>query len=162
MKATYRITESDYVNAMKLGAKPSPMLIGIFLTIVLTLVLLIIFGPYIIKILAFCVLVGVSIRVVVTRYIVLTIISRRHYRNYKAIHEEFTVELLDEGVRIVSPDRDVKLMWDKILKWRQNEKYILLYLMPKLCHIVPKSIEAGGFNVSLLISQLTQHVGKPW
>lgn len=161
MKATYRITESDYVNAMKLGAKPSPKLKGIFLTVVLALILLSIFAQNPVRAIALFFLIYVPLVLLARRYIFIPIIARRHYRKYKAIHEEFTVELLDEGIHKTSPNGDGKITWDKIYKWRQNEKYILLYPMPKLFYIIPKSVEAGGFDIPLLINQLTQHVGKP-
>ena len=160
MKATYRITESDYVNAMKLFTNPSPKLLKICLIVAIVLILLLIFAQNIIKGIALFLLIYGVLVVLVKRYIVVPIISRRHYKKYKLIHEEFMIELLDEGVRLISPNGDGRLTWDKILKWRQNKIYILLYPMPRLYYIIPKSIEASGFDVSLLISRLTQHVGK--
>ena len=160
MKATYRITESDYVNAMKLCANYSPRLLVILSIIILSLLLLLVFGPPFVKIIAISGLVGGFCGFTIQRYIYIPIISRRHYRKYKLIHEEFMIELLDDGIQSSSPNGNGKITWDKMLKWRHNEKYILVYPMPRLFYVVPKSIELSGFDVPLLISRLTQHVGK--
>jgi hypothetical protein len=93
-------------------------------------------------------------------YILTPILSRRHYRQYKAMHEEFTVELLDEGLRFTSVNSDIRIPWANIIKWRHNETCILIYQMPRLYGVVPKSVAARGFDVALLISRLTEQVGK--
>ncbi|WP_098495014.1 YcxB family protein [Collimonas sp. PA-H2] len=161
MKAKYRISEEDYVNTMKLFAKLTPRKIFSYSTFVLVLVALAVFGPLVVKAGAIGGLAGGLIVAVFGRYIVAPILARRHYRKYRAIHEEFTVELLQDGVRFISPNADGKLMWNHVLKWRQNDDYILIYPMPRLYHILPKSVVSDGFNVSLLINRLTQHVGNP-
>ena len=45
------------------------------------------------------------------------------------------------------------------LQWRQNKQLILIYGMPILYYIVPKSIQREGFDIPLLIQRLTEHVG---
>ena len=161
MKATYRISEQDYVNATKLFAKLSLRVFLIYAASTLALIALAAFGPPIIKAGAIGGLVGGFAVALVGRYILLPILARRHYRKYKAIHEEFTIELLNDGVRFSSPDADGKLTWNKMLKWRENKNYILIYPMPRLFHIVPKSIASNGFDLKVLTDGLLQHIGKP-
>jgi hypothetical protein len=43
--------------------------------------------------------------------------------------------------------------------WRQNNQFILVYRMPILFHIVPKSIAREGFDIPLLVQRLAEHVG---
>jgi hypothetical protein len=85
--------------------------------------------------------------------------ARRQYRKYKAMQEPIWVELVDTGVRFANSDGDGILSWSKILQWRQNDQFILIYSMPILFHIVPKSITRDGFNVPLLLNRLVEHVG---
>jgi len=132
----------------------------IYSTVALVLVVLAVIGPPVIKGGAIGGLAGGLIVAVVGRYMVAPILSRNHYRKYKAIQEEFTVELHEDGVRFSSPNADGKLTWGNMLKWRQDEKYILIYPMPRIYHIVPKSIASSGFDVLLLVDGLTRHVGK--
>ncbi|MEK6663107.1 MAG: YcxB family protein [Pseudomonadota bacterium] len=161
MKATYRISEQDYVNAVKLFAKLTSRLFLVYAASTLALIALAAFGPPVIKAGAIGGLVGGFVVTLVGRYILSPVLARRHYRKYKAIHEEFTIELLNDGVRLSSPDADGKLTWNKMLKWRENENYILIYPMPRLFHIVPKSIASNGFDLKGLTDGLLQHIGKP-
>lgn len=161
MNATYRISEDDYVNAMRLFTKFTPRAKVIFVFLSSVLILLAIFGSPEIQSIAIGGLAGALIVHVVGRYIVSPILARKHYRKYKAIQDEFTVEVLLDGVRFASPNADGKLTWEHMLKWRQNDDYILIYPMPRIYHIIPKSIASSGFDVPLLINWLTQHVGEP-
>jgi hypothetical protein len=161
MKANYRISEDDYVNGSMLAIRPTLRLLIIWLAAVLTLLALSMFYSQAVIAGVIGGLAGGLSVFLIWRYLVLPIQTRRNYRKYKAIHGEITVELLEEGLRFTSPDADGKLIWPNILKWRQNDSYILVYPMPRLCHILPKSVASSGFDVSLLVNQLTRHVGDP-
>lgn len=161
MKATFKISEQDYVNAMKLFARPTPRLLYIYLAAALVLAALARFGGVIVSAGATGGLAGGIIAILLGRYIVTPFMARRHYRKYKAIQEEFAVELLEDGVRISSPDAEGKITWGKMLKWRQNESYVLIYPMPRLFHIIPKSVAAQGFDLQALTDELQRNVGKP-
>lgn len=161
MKATYRISEDDYVNAMKLFAKFTLRKAVTFWGYVLVWAAIVAFGPPTVSAAAEGGLIGLVIVLAPLRYVISPIVARRNYRKYKAIQQEFAVEILDDGVRFMSPNSDGKLTWANMLKWRHNENYILIYPMPRLYHILPKSIASGGFDVALLINRLTEHVGKP-
>ena len=160
MNTKYRISEDDYVNAAKLFSKLTAQQIIIYFLVALLLLALAIFGPIIIKAGAIGGLIGGLTVGLTIRYIVTPTLSRRHYRKYKAIHDEFEIELFEDGVHMASPSGSGKVIWSNIFKWRQNERYILIYPMPRLYYIVPKSLESNGFNISLLTKQLTQNVGN--
>ena len=161
MKATYRISEQDYVDAMKLFAKLRPRLAIIFSACALALAALAIFGPPVWSGGAIGGLIGGLVVTVIGRYVVSPILSRWHYRKYKAIQEEFAVELVDDGVRFTSPNADGKVTWDKLYQWRQNEQFVLIYPMPRIFHMIPKSVATQGFDLQALTDGLRQHVGKP-
>lgn len=76
MKATYRITENDYVNVMKLAAKPPSWLLIIYSILTTFLILVAVFGPESVKGGAIGALAGAFIFAVGWCYIVLPIISR--------------------------------------------------------------------------------------
>lgn len=160
MKAEFRITEQDYVAAMKLYSRLTPRLRLLYLGIAVVLGMLGTSGTPLVQSAAIGGLVGGIIAVVLGRYVLVPLLARKHYRKYKAIQELFSVELLEDGVRFTSANASGTLKWDQVLKWRQNGNYLLIYLMPRLYHIIPKSIETEGFDISELIRQLTAHVGK--
>lgn len=160
MEARFRISEQDYVNAMKLYGKFTPKMMVIFILGVGFLALIAIFGSSIFKSGAIGALIGGGIVLVVGRYVISPILARRHYKKYKAIQDEFVVALGDDGVCIESSNAKGIVPWDNILKWRENEEFLLLFLMPRLYHIVPKSIAQQGFDISLLVNSLNKNVGK--
>jgi hypothetical protein len=164
MKVQYRITEDDYAGAARLHAwrhsiaRPSTMML---VTCGIVLVLL---G------------VGLWTRVVSAPVLVFSIVifsilcafhllvyspsrARRYYRQYKGIQELITAELTDAGIRFSNSDGEAVLPWSKVLQWRQNDQFILIYGMPILFYIVPKSIEREGFDIPLLIRRLAEQVG---
>lgn len=122
MKATYRISEQDYVNAMRLFAKLTPRLAIAYLVGALALVTFAVFGSPVLRGGAIGGLIGGLAVNIIGRYIISPILARRHYRRYKAIYEEFAVELVEDGVRLSSPDADGKITRDKVHKWRENER----------------------------------------
>ena len=160
MEAKYRISEKDYVNALKLFGKLTPKTMVIYAIALLILIALAVFGSPVLKGGAIGALVGGLIVTLIGRLIISPILAKRHYRKYKAIHDEFTVQLNEDGVRFTSSTSEGLIPWDNMLKWRQNEDYILIYPMPRLYHIVPKSISSAKFDIQKLIEYLNQNVGK--
>lgn len=161
MEVTYRISEQDYVSVTKLSAKLTPRIVLVYVVTTVVLVLLVIYGSQILRGGAIGGLIAGLVVGLVTRYMVLPILARRHYRKYKAIHQEFALELVDDGIRFSSANGDGKVLWFQVDKWRQNDEFILIYLMPRLFHIVPKSIADQGFDLQALIEKLLHHVGPP-
>ncbi len=159
MKASYRISEDDYVNATKLFSKLSPRALLVYVVVTATLIPIAIFGPRLLQAGAIGGLVGGGVVSIIMRFVVLPIWARRHYRKYKAIQEEFTFELLDEGIQITSPNANGLVKWDHILKWRHNNDYLLIYPMPRIYYLLPKRISANGFDVDELVRALPKRIG---
>jgi Na+/melibiose symporter-like transporter len=164
MKVQFRITEDDYASAARLHAwrhfiaRPSTMMliacgiavavVGIGLWTRSVSVQMLVFAIAIFSaLLAFGLFVRIPNR------------ARRHYREYKGIQEPFTAELTDTGIWFSSADGEATATWSKVLHWRQNDQLILVYRMPILYYIVPKSIGREGFDIPLLVRRLTEHVG---
>jgi hypothetical protein len=69
------------------------------------------------------------------------------------------VELTEAGIKFASVDGEANMPRSKVFQWRQTDRFILIYGMPIMYHVVPKSIEREGFDVPLLVQRLSQHVG---
>jgi YcxB-like protein len=118
------------------------------------------FGPSVIKGLAVGKALG-GVAVVCFFRFVVPMMHRWNYRKYKSIQGDFTVELIEDGVRFCSLNSDSKVTWDTVLKWRQNDKWLLIYPMPRMYHMIPTAVTAQGFDLLSLTDRLRQHVGEP-
>ena len=164
MKVTYRITEDDYASMNRFHvwrgyiARPSV----VTLVAIGIIVALIGIGLWARPAIAPAVALGVAVFAIlrVGRLLVQTPYqARRHYRQYKGIQEPITAELTDAAIKFSVPDGEANLPWSKILQWRQNDQFILIYPMPILYYVVPKSVVREGFDIALLIRRLAEHVG---
>jgi hypothetical protein len=164
LKAQYRITEDDFAKVARLNAwrnliaRPSaPQLMARGIIIIL-LGLAIWKHPAAVPVFAFISTVF-AILIAIALFVRGPRLSRQLYRQYKAIQEPITIELLDDGIRLSSPDGYSNVPWSKIFKWRQNEQFILIFKMPLLFHIVPKSVAREGFDIALLVRRLAEQIG---
>jgi len=159
MTATFRISEADYVEAMKLYAKWPQKWRWIAVAVAVLLVLGAVFGTRLLQAGAIGGLIGGTGVLLATRFVLMPMTARRHYRKYKSIREEFSVELLDDALRLRAPHGESRVVWANVFKWRQNDRFVLLYLMPRLFHVLPKSVAAQGFDLPGLVERLNRHVG---
>jgi hypothetical protein len=164
MRVQYQITEDDYANVLRLHAwrnliaRPSRTRLVAGVATVALLGMLPWTHPAMAPIVALAVSVF-AILFVVSVLVLTPGRARRHYRQYKGMHEPITAELTEAGIRLSNADGEAILPWSKIFQWRQNVQFILIYQMPLLFHIVPKSIAHEGFDVPLLVQRLSEHVG---
>jgi hypothetical protein len=161
MEAKFRISEQDYVDAMRLFGKLTPRWIAIYSAAALAFAALAYFGSPVLRGGAIGGLIGGALVVLVLRPVLSPLLARRHYRKYKAMHVEFRVELVDDGVRIASPTAEGRITWEQVHKWRENDAFVLIYPMPRLFHIIPKALAAQGFDLQGLADGLRRHVGEP-
>ena len=162
MKVQYRITENDYANLARFHAwrhfitRPSAMQFVVFGGALLGIGV----GVHPAAALIFAIAVAVFVFLYAVGLFVLTPSrARRHYRQYKAIQEPIAAELTETGVKFSNGDGEAILPWSKVFQWRQNNQFILIYGMPVLYYIVPKSIAREGFDIPLLVRRLAEHVG---
>jgi Na+/melibiose symporter-like transporter len=167
MKIQYRITEDDYASAARLHAwrhfiaRPSATAttqLAAFAIIIVLPGLCIWMFPGAAPLFAFVVAVVVIV-CAFNLFVITPSRARRHYRQYRAIQEPIAAELTDEGIKFSTADGEAILPWAKVFQWRQNDRFILIYGMPILFYILPKSIGREGFDIPRLIERLTEHVG---
>ena len=160
MEVEFRISEADYVNASRLYWRLRPGLVLRLALIAVIIVLGSLLMPSLLQSAVLGGLIGAAVAIVLGRSLFGPWQARRHYRKYPAMHEPFRIALKEEGVELSTPDADGLVKWDKILKWRQNDDYLLLFPMPRLFYIIPKSISEHGFDFARLETQLQSKVGK--
>lgn len=158
MIASFSISEDDYAAAMKLHARMTRKRRALLIGLTAVLVLGAVIGGRALWPVAMGGLVG-GTGVILLTIALAPVVARRHYRKYKAMQAQFGAELLNEGLRLTSPHSGGTVVWENMLKWRQDERFVLIFLMPRLFNILPKSVAAQGFDVPALVERLNRRVG---
>lgn len=105
-------------------------------------------------------LAGGGVVYLIFRMVINPLLARRHYRNYKAIHEPVEMRLRQDGIEFANADASGIVRWETIFRWRQNRDYILVYTMPRMYHVIPKSVQDRGSELQPLIDLLRRNVGN--
>lgn len=158
LEAEYTISEKEYVQASKLYARLTKKQIVVSVILLIVLITIIYFaGDSYLRGGAIGALIGGIGGYILVRFLIGPLRVKRLYRNYAGIKEPSTIKLETEGVRFISKNGDVLLEWAHILKWRDNDEFVLLYQAPHLYHLVPKRL--GPIADKLQIS-LAENVGS--
>lgn len=159
-QARYHITEQDYVQASALFGRLSARQ-WVFVVGVLALCAALAIGGTTrgLRVLGAFAFIGGLLAWLLVQYVVSPWMLRRHYRSYKAIQDEHTVTLTEQGLRFECLGGVSDLRWDRVYRWRSNRNYVLIYLMPRLYHVVPRRVAQQGFDLAALEDALTRHAG---
>ena len=160
MEIEYSIAEHDYVRAVKLaGIVTKKQLIWLSL-LGLLLLLFALFGE---KSLRFMGIFKISFGIIgyfLTLYIISPLIAKRHYRKYKLLYHPLRFTLTDSGYAIKNASGEINVRWHDLLRWRENNEFILLYFAPKLFHMVPIKLIEKEINISEIERKLTDQLGS--
>ncbi len=156
MKAQYQISKEDYIGVMKLAARRSPVREGILILIAVALSLLSIQTlTKDLSSLSAWILLVLSISIFIYPYVIVSMISSWTYRKYRDdIELPRELERNEDGLLFFTKDAQMLVRWDKITKWRQDDKFILIYTTPFAIHIVPKLLKEQGFDIDALVEIL--------
>lgn len=163
MEAEFQITEKDYVAAGLLNGEMTRKSKYIHYAIDAVLVLLGIVAFYADKIIWAGGLIGAAIGGNLFPYALRGLYApwylKRHYRKYKVVKKPISILLLDEGVKFTTSNGEGLLKWEDMHHWRENSSLILIYLAPRIYHMIPKRIEELGFSITKLRNELIENVG---
>lgn len=156
-RVVYRVSRKDYIAAGRLHSRPTLKLVVVCALIFIVLAITAAFAPPSLVGAIVGGTVGWLLLFAVMMLFITPIMLGRHYDKYKAIQAEFAIELKEEGVEVSSPDGTALVRWDSVHKWRQNDKYILILIMPKLYYVVPKSLRDRGLDIPRLLEALKKN-----
>ena len=156
-RVVYRVSRKDYIAAGRLYSKPTLKLVVVCGLIFVALAIVAAFSPPSLVGAIVGGTIGWFLLFAVMMLFITPIMLGRHYDKYKAIQAEFSIELKDEGVEVSSADGTALVRWDSVHKWRQNDKYILILIMPRLYYVVPKSLRDRGLDIPRLLDALKKH-----
>lgn len=151
----YVVTEDDLVEALRHHWRPSRAMFSLQLFIGTFVILMMFFGPTeMIQLLALaCVL-----TFFLTRRVIGPWIQRNTYRKSPILQEPLKLSFDDEGFSLEGESGQSTIVWDRFLKWKDSDTYVLLYISPRQYYIVPKRLRDEDFDVDTLVSLLQENV----
>lgn len=158
LQTEYTITESEYVQASKLNARLTKKQLMVSLAIIVILVAVAYFaGDNVFRGGAIGGLIGGAGGYLICRFLVAPWRVKRLYRSYAAIKEPCIVELHDEGVKFLAKGGESLMVWSHIMKWRQDNNFLLIYQASHLYHLIPKRL---GETINEIVRKLEENVGE--
>ena len=159
MEARFKITEKDYVSAIQLSTRQGRLIIYLIIIALFSLahffIVDVFYATPLLAAILFLIACGI-----LCHYVFFPFFWKRQYRKYKMIQDDITLRLENETITITSQDGQTQINLSKMFKWKENSDYVLLYLMPRLFYIIPKRIEASGFDIHELTGLLQKTLGK--
>lgn len=159
MEIEYTISEIDYVSAAIFAGSVTKKQAKWFLLCFLILLLLALFVVISLKFLVVYGLLSGILVYFLCLYAILPLIAKRHYRQYKLLHQPIRLTLNDSGYTVMNRSGEIRVQWSELLHWRENSKFILLYFAPRMYHIVPKKMAEKEMILNELKHCLIEQVG---
>lgn len=160
MGSAYLISEDEYVRANKLFTQLSPKRKAYYAVVSVLLIGLAFFAKsHTMQLAVFGALIGGVVGHLAVRHGVAPWQTRRQYRDYRAAQESFDIELEDKGLRFRAPNTDSLLEWKYLMRWREDQEFVLVYQNSRLYHIIPRRLSSDGFDMTALIARLEREVG---
>lgn len=160
METTFELTEQDYTEAVQLGAVAGYRQKIFFLISCLVLAVIgVMTSSTAIKFISFGGMIGGFIGYFISAHVIAPNQARNHYQRFEAISKPITLRFSDEGFYVKNERGENSLSWNNVLKWRQNDHSLLIYIAPKLFFILPKRLTKNGFPIGELQRLLADKVG---
>ena len=159
MDFEYTISEHDYVSAgIFAGAatKKQAKWLSLWCLILLLLAWFVVSSLKFVAI--YCIFFGI-ICYFLCLYLILPLIAKRHYRQYKLLHQPLGFTLTDSGYTVKNRSGEITVKWSELLHWKENSRFVLLYFAPRMFHIVPKKLAEEKILLDKLKRYLIEHVG---
>ena len=157
VEASFTISENEYVSANKLFTKLSIKTLFIYGLVgaAFAVIALVTESP-VLRIGALGAIVGGFIGDLCVRKIFAPMQTKKQYREYKAIQEPVRITTEHSGIKFEAAIGDAMIEWNRIVKWRESDNFLLIYQAPQVYHIVPKRI---GVLADELSKSLVKNVG---
>ncbi|MCB1534457.1 MAG: YcxB family protein [Rhodoblastus sp.] len=155
----FRYELQDFIQAYRLGARPSAKrAASLAAIIVLLFVAIVWYEPDWDARLAACgggALGGLAV-FLAHRYIYLPLHARRMFANYPLLRSEHTFAYEPEGLRNSTDRTNAFLLWRDFVGWRADDMSVLLYTSPRQFIVVPTRLARQGFPIKELKGALAR------
>ena len=151
MNCSYKLTEPEVIRAMQLHGRGTNKTLVALSIVGIVLVLLGIVTDY--KAIGFGGAVGGLIGYFAVLYLLIPLNAKRQYKQHRALKNEISMVLSDQGVNFKSESGESKLQWSDIHKWKNGKGIYLLYITSNMFHMVPSRALSNENELSTLLSE---------
>ena len=163
MSVSFAISEQDYVKSAQLNGELTKKTKTVHLVIDTLLVLAgvssLLNGNIVLGSAFIGAAIGAVTLPILLKIFVVPFLLKRHYKKYRQMQKPMSVELTADGLSFKTETGSAILKWPDIYAWRENSEYIIIYIAPKIYHVLPVRIGENGFPISELKNVLLSNVG---
>jgi len=157
------IDEKDYIRAQYLNLKPRPtmMVVGVLVLVLLSFALVMATRELLSgQVTSAELLLFGAVLFVAGYFQYLHRGFKRNYRQYKSLHEPFSMELTERELQASSSLGEAKIPWENFVKFKENKHLFLLYPCDNLFHMIPKRLVPDTETQSKIRSLLKEKLGQ--
>lgn len=159
MKATIKISERDYVQAIQFYYKSIFYEIFrensiCFIILITSVPIFFLFNSFQSFLILISCLIGIFAVGLVFYFIVTPYSARSEFRTCKLYEETSELELKTDGIQLKSNNGESFIKWDHIYKLYQNQHYLYIHLSSNLALVIPKSIADSDFNMKTFVKTI--------
>lgn len=154
MNCSYKLTEPEVVRAMQLHGRGANKTLIVLFVVGVTLVLLGAFTDY--KAIGFGGAIGGLIGYIAVLNLLIPFNAKRQYKQHRALRNEISMTLSEQGINFKSESGESKLQWNDIYKRKNGKGIYLLYITSNMFHMVPSRALT---NENVLSKILSENIG---
>lgn len=147
------LQEADYLAAQRLHIRPRPIfaVVGLMLLAVALVMLYASRSWTLALALAF---------LFVVLFVYEPFKAKRLFRQYKALSQRTIVEIRDNGLFFKHENGEGLVPWSHVIKWRSNDKLLLLYPASGLFYLLPSHFFPSPDAFREFVTQVQSKLGK--
>ncbi|MCF6226058.1 MAG: YcxB family protein [Xanthomonadales bacterium] len=150
MDGSYKLSKTETVQAMQLHGRGARSTLIILCFIGITLVLAAVFTEY--KIIAIGTVVGGVSGYFLVLFCLIPFNAKKQYKQNRALRNETTMKITEQGVNFKSESGESKLKWSDIHKWKSSGGIYLLYITSNIFHMVPSRALPNEETLEILLN----------
>lgn len=106
-------------------------------------------------------IIGYIIGICYKIYIKIPMQVKRYNENHETTNKHINIELMDTGFMFSNNNDNIIIKLENLVKWREDNDYILVYVDPRQFHAIPKRISELGFDIEWCRRLLLEQLGDP-
>ena len=160
MKINYKLSQDEYLEALKLHEKRGfkKIMMGVYIAFAVVVILVSTDFSNTREIITntFLLFFTLSFYLLLTK-IIGTYQSKKLYEKSTTLSNEVTLRVTGRGIKV--DDQSASISWDTFTKYKEDEKYYILYTSIRSFKIIPKNVMSEAEQKEFM-SYLDKHIHK--